>query len=88
MEQPLRSPSSIFDPEELSRCVLCGMCLSACPTHRELQEEMDSPRGRIALMRLLAQGRIDPSGSFAAPIDRCLGCLACEAVCPSGVRFG
>lgn len=86
--KPLRFPSPIFSPGELSRCVLCGMCLSACPTHRELHEEMDSPRGRIALMRLLAQGRIDPQGSFATHIDRCLGCLACEAVCPSGVRFG
>lgn len=77
-----------FNPEELSQCVLCGMCLSACPTHRELHEEMDSPRGRIALMRLLAQGKIGLDGSFAIHIDRCLGCLACEAVCPSGVRFG
>lgn len=77
-----------FNPEELSQCVLCGMCLSACPTHRELHEEMDSPRGRISLMRLLSQGRIGLDGSFAIHIDRCLGCLACEAVCPSGVRFG
>lgn len=77
-----------FDPAELSRCVLCGMCLSACPTHRELSQEMDSPRGRIALMRLLASGAIGPDSGATTHIDRCLGCLACEAVCPSGVRFG
>jgi glycolate oxidase iron-sulfur subunit len=68
-------------------CVHCGFCLPACPTWNSWSEEMDSPRGRIDLMRGLAEGRLEWSESVAKHFDRCLGCLACVPACPSGVRY-
>lgn len=68
-------------------CVHCGFCLVNCPTYQLLGEEMDSPRGRILLMKLALEG--DLSFQETLPyIDRCLGCLACVPTCPSGVRYG
>jgi glycolate oxidase iron-sulfur subunit len=70
-------------------CVHCGFCLQACPTYLALGDENDSPRGRIFLMRSLAEGDLaldDPS--VHTHIDRCLGCRACETACPSGVPYG
>jgi glycolate oxidase iron-sulfur subunit len=68
-------------------CVHCGFCLPACPTYQELESEMDSPRGRILLMKSVLEGNLDVEQ--AAPhIDRCLGCLACVTHCPSGVQYG
>ena len=68
-------------------CVHCGFCLPACPTYQELEQEQDSPRGRIILMKLVLEGSLDAKD--AAPhIDRCLGCLACVTHCPSGVPYG
>ena len=65
----------------------CGFCLPACPTYRVLGEEMDSPRGRIVLMKQVLEG--DLALEDALPhIDRCLGCLACVTACPSGVKYG
>ncbi len=67
-------------------CVHCGFCLSVCPTYAELGQEMDSPRGRIVLMKQVLEGTL--AWEAAQPhIDRCLGCLACEPVCPSGVSY-
>src|SRR3954465_4354243 len=67
-------------------CVHCGFCLAACPTYRELGQEMDTPRGRIVLMKEVVEGT--PPWAEAQPhVDRCLGCLACEPACPSGVPY-
>src|SRR3990172_9400756 len=69
-------------------CIHCGLCLPACPTYLVLAEEMDSPRGRIFLMKDLLEGRLESSEESLLFIDRCLGCLACVSVCPSGVHYG
>src|SRR5436190_9520370 len=67
-------------------CVHCGFCLAACPTYRELGQEMDTPRGRILLMKQVLEGTL--AFESAQPhVDRCLGCLACEPACPSGVPY-
>lgn len=68
-------------------CVHCGFCLPACPTYSSWGEEMDSPRGRIDLMRGLREKKIPLTPTVAAHFDRCLGCLACMTACPSGVKY-
>jgi glycolate oxidase iron-sulfur subunit len=73
---------------DLRSCVHCGICLPQCPTYRVLGEEMDSPRGRIYLMRAAAEGRTELTPTLARHLDLCLGCRACETACPSGVPFG
>jgi glycolate oxidase iron-sulfur subunit len=70
------------------QCVHCGLCLAYCPTFSELGTEMDSPRGRIFLIKSLAEGRIDLTESTTRHLDLCLGCRACETVCPAGVPYG
>jgi len=73
----------------LDACVHCGFCLQACPTFLATGDEADSPRGRIELMRSLERGDLAPTdAALALHIDRCLGCRACEPVCPSGVHYG
>jgi glycolate oxidase iron-sulfur subunit len=68
-------------------CVHCGFCLPVCPTYQSWGEEMDSPRGRIDLMRGLRDGKIPMTPTVASHFDRCLGCLACMTACPSGVKY-
>src|SRR5580692_2877228 len=72
--------------QAVQACVHCGFCLPACPTYRELGQEMDTPRGRIVMMKQVLEGGL-PWESARPHIDRCLGCLACEPACPSGVPY-
>src|SRR6202000_615537 len=68
-------------------CVHCGFCLPACPTYALWGEEMDSPRGRIWMMRKSAQGDAPLDQNFRIHMDNCLGCMACMTACPSGVEY-
>jgi glycolate oxidase iron-sulfur subunit len=73
--------------EAVQKCVHCGFCLPACPTYQVLGEEMDSPRGRVFLMKEVLEGRVDLEEAVPY-IDRCLGCVGCVVACPSGVAYG
>lgn len=73
----------------IDACVHCGFCLQACPTYTALEDENDSPRGRIVLMRSVLEGELAPDDDAVQEhIARCLGCRACETACPSGVPYG
>ena len=73
---------------DLYRCVHCGLCLSSCPTYLETAMEMESPRGRLALMKAVNEGRVEITPRIVSHWEMCLQCRACEAVCPSGVPYG
>lgn len=85
-EHPL--PLSAAALQEIDTCVHCGLCLPSCPTYRELGQEPDSPRGRIYLVKAAHEGRLDPGPALYEHLDLCLGCLACQSACPSGVGYG
>jgi glycolate oxidase iron-sulfur subunit len=86
--------AAIFDehnppPAELyNKCVHCGFCLTTCPTYALWGEEMDSPRGRIYLMKMGAEGKARLTDNYVQHFDQCLGCMACVTACPSGVQYG
>jgi glycolate oxidase iron-sulfur subunit len=85
LSNPVRD---VCDYDLLFDCVHCGLCAEACPTYVVTRCEMDSPRGRIYLMKSLAEGRIDLDDDAARHLDLCLGCRGCETACPSGVHYG
>ncbi|HWT26043.1 MAG TPA: heterodisulfide reductase-related iron-sulfur binding cluster [Solirubrobacteraceae bacterium] len=75
------------DPDLIADCVHCGFCLPTCPSYAVFEEEMDSPRGRIVLMRVGHEEGTDASPEMRTHFDRCLGCMACVTACPSGVQY-
>ncbi len=90
--QPAAPPQPLtlhgLSVEGVNQCVHCGLCLAYCPTFSELGTEMDSPRGRIFLIKSLAEGRIGLSDPTVEHLSLCLDCRACETVCPAGVPYG
>jgi glycolate oxidase iron-sulfur subunit len=96
-QSAVRSPQSragfagpdVPDFDILNTCVQCGLCLPSCPTYRENYREQSSPRGRLHLMRSVYESKLDVLDPvFVAQMSECLDCRACEAVCPSGVKYG
>ncbi len=75
------------EPDLIEDCVHCGFCLPTCPTYLLWGEEMDSPRGRIYLMKMASDGEIGMTDEFTRHMDLCLGCMACVTACPSGVQY-
>lgn len=76
-----------LDYSVVQQCMHCGMCLPTCPTYMETKREKNSPRGRISLMRSIADGELEVTPAFADEMYYCLGCLACETACPAGVNY-
>src|SRR5580700_10007277 len=87
------APNQAFDehhppaPELINQCVHCGFCLPACPTYVLWGNEMDSPRGRIYLMKMASDGATAMTDPWVKHIDTCLGCMSCMTACPSGVDY-
>src|SRR3990170_826235 len=76
-----------LDYSVVQQCMHCGMCLPTCPTYDATKLERNSPRGRIALMRAVADGELEVTREFAEEMSYCLGCLACQTACPAGVDY-
>ena len=93
-EEPTATLPSAFDAHHppsrqiIDTCVHCGFCLPVCPTYVLWNEEMDSPRGRIYLMKMASEGKSQITPQWVSHIDACLGCMACMTACPSGVDYG
>jgi len=87
------SPAQLLDPETaaseavIRKCVHCGFCTATCPTYVLLGDELDSPRGRIYLMKDMLEGEHEPTAEVVKHVDRCLSCLSCMTTCPSGVNY-
>jgi len=87
------TPDQLTDPgtaranEILRACVHCGFCTATCPTYQVLGDELDSPRGRIYLIKDMLENERKPDDKTVKHIDRCLSCLACMTTCPSGVHY-
>lgn len=81
----MKTSSTLSDTD---LCVMCGMCLPQCPTYQLYQSETESPRGRIALIQAIDQGKISADNKTLTHIDHCLGCLNCQTICPSRVPYG
>src|ERR1043165_1908804 len=76
-----------LDYSVVQQCMHFGLCLPTCPTYDATKLERNSPRGRISLMRAIADGRLEPTRTFAEEMYFCLGCLACMTACPAGVNY-
>jgi len=76
-----------LDYSVVQQCMHCGLCLPTCPTYDATKLERNSPRGRISLMRAIADGRLEATRTFAEEMYFCLGCLACMTACPAGVNY-
>src|SRR5260221_9150988 len=93
MGEPLVSEIQTFDsyhppaPDLIDQCVHCGFCLPACPTYVLWGQEMDSPRGRIYLMKTASEGSTGMTPQWVEHFDSCLGCMSCMTACPSGVDY-
>ena len=93
-QAPARIAGSAFDGQHppsneiIEKCVHCGFCLPVCPTYVLWGQEMDSPRGRIYLMKLASEGATEMTSNWVSHFDSCLGCMACMPACPSGVDYG
>jgi glycolate oxidase iron-sulfur subunit len=85
--EPRRSHLQGLDYSVVQQCMHCGLCLPTCPTHTATRIERHSPRGRISLMRAIADGRLEMSRGFGEEMYFCLGCLACMTACPAGVNY-
>src|SRR5690606_9598500 len=87
------TPAQLADPRTaasegvIRKCVHCGFCTATCPTYVLLGDELDSPRGRIYLIKDMLERQAKPSSETVKHIDRCLSCLACMTTCPSGVHY-
>ncbi|UWR60083.1 glycolate oxidase subunit GlcF [Phaeobacter inhibens] len=86
-EKQLRDPGTQRANEILRSCVHCGFCTATCPTYQVLGDELDSPRGRIYLIKDMLENERVPDAKTVKHIDRCLSCLACMTTCPSGVHY-
>ena len=86
-EEQLKDPGTARANEILRSCVHCGFCTATCPTYQVLGDELDSPRGRIYLMKDMLENERKPDAKTVKHIDRCLSCLACMSTCPSGVHY-
>ncbi|MEP4198462.1 MAG: glycolate oxidase subunit GlcF [Aliishimia sp.] len=86
-ETQLKEPSIARSNEILRNCVHCGFCTATCPTYQVLGDELDSPRGRIYLIKDMLENDRDPDEKTVKHVDRCLSCLACMTTCPSGVHY-
>jgi glycolate oxidase iron-sulfur subunit len=84
---PVRSHLKDLDYSVVQQCMHCGLCLPTCPTYDATKLERNSPRGRISLMRAIADGRLETTKAFADEMYFCLGCLACMTACPAGVNY-
>ena len=85
--EQLRDPAMASSETILRTCVHCGFCTATCPTYLLLGDELDSPRGRIYLIKDMLEGGKPATAEVVKHIDRCLSCLSCMTTCPSGVNY-
>jgi glycolate oxidase iron-sulfur subunit len=83
----LADPALAASAEAIRKCVHCGFCTATCPTYVLLGDELDSPRGRIYMMKDMLENNRTPSAEVVKHVDRCLSCLSCMTTCPSGVNY-